>query len=88
MSRRAAKVDAVQPMWVAALRKLGYKVDTGHNDILVTDGNGNLLLLEIKSPGAKKRVQPSQIKLQKEFGSVYMITDDLQEVIDWFKERQ
>jgi hypothetical protein len=75
-------------MWVAALRKLGYKVDTGHNDILVTDGEGNLLLVEIKSPGSKKRVQPSQERLREEFKGVYIITDDIQEVLNWFEERR
>ena len=84
--RRAAKVDANQGQIVAALRKLGYSVDTNHDDILV-GGFGHNLWVELKSPGQEKRIKPSQEKLRDEWKGAYMITSDLQEILDWFGER-
>jgi hypothetical protein len=85
--RRAAKVDQNQGQIVAALRKLGYTVQTGVDDILV-GGDGHNLWVELKAPGKEKQLKPSQEKLRDEWEGAYMITSDLQDILDWFEARR
>jgi len=69
--RRAAKVDANQPDIVKELRKLGYSVDVGHDDILVGH-NGKTYWFEIKTH-EKAPIKDSQHKLIKEWKGHYAI---------------
>jgi hypothetical protein len=84
--RRAAKVDANQPRIVAALRKLGFSVKTRVDDILV-GGFGHNLWVELKSPGCENRLKPSQERLLAEWEGAYMVTSELQDILDWFEAR-
>ena len=68
--RQAAKVDANQSDIVKQLRKLGYSVQVGHDDILVGH-KGKTLWYEIKDPEktlSKKtgELLPSAIKLSQQ----------------------
>ena len=69
--RRAAKIDANQPEIVKELRKLGYSVEVGHDDILV-GYNGKTYWFEIKT-SEKAKVKESQIKLMSEYKGHYSI---------------
>jgi hypothetical protein len=88
--RQAAKVDENQPDIVKDLRKLGYSVVVGHDDILVGSG-GKTYWFEIKEPStvSKKtgQVRPSEIKksqktLMKEFKGHYSIVWTLEQILD------
>ena len=69
--RRADRIDENQPEIVKDLRKLGYSVELGHDDILVGH-NGRTYWFEIKvSP--KSKLKPSQEKLLAEYKGHYMI---------------
>ena len=79
--RQAAKVDANQSEIVAALRKAGYSVEVGHDDILV-GYQGKTYWYEIKDPEKLFRndgtfragqIKDSQYKLQGEFKGHYKI---------------
>jgi hypothetical protein len=85
--RRAAKVDANQGQIVAALRKLGYTVEPGHDDILV-GCDGHTLWVELKAPGKEKQIKPSQKRLLKEWKGAYIVTSDIKDILDWFEERR
>ena len=69
--RRAAKVDANQNQIVAELRKLGYSVAVGHDDILV-GAHGKTYWFEIKT-SEKAQVKESQKKLIAEWIGHYSI---------------
>ena len=69
--RRAAKIDANQPDIVKELRKLGYSVAVGHDDILV-GANGKTYWFEIKTH-EKAPVKESQHKLIAEWKGHYAI---------------
>jgi hypothetical protein len=85
--RRAAKVDANQGQIVAALRKLGYTVQTRVDDIFV-GGHGHNLWVELKAPGKENDLKPSQEKLRDEWKGAYIVTSDIQDILDWFEERR
>ena len=91
--RRAAKIDRNQPAIVDALRRLGYSVIVGHDDILVGH-NGKTFWFEIKEPEtvSKKtgRINDSSIKdSQKEllatYKGHYKIVWNVQQIIDDIK---
>lgn len=88
-NRYSARTDNNEAEIVAALRKLGYQVETGHDDIIVSANNLNYWY-EIKDPkhvskktglineSAKK---PSQIRLEKEWKGHYKIVSSLDEIL-------
>jgi hypothetical protein len=92
-NRFSARTDDNEKHIVKALRKLGYQVETGHDDILVAANNRNYWY-EIKQ---KKHVskktglinesakKPSQIRLEKEWKGHYKIVSSLDEVLKEIK---
>ena len=89
-NRYSARTDNVESEIVKALRKLGYQVETGHDDLLVGH-KGKTHWFEIKDPkhvskktglineSAKK---PSQIRLEKEWKGHYKIVSSLDEILE------
>ena len=78
--RRAARVDENQPMIVAELRKLGFSVELGHDDILV-GASGYTFWYEIKTCD-KAQIKESQKKLREEFKGHYKIVCSTKEILD------
>lgn len=70
-NRRAAATDANQPQIVKDLRKLGYSVETDHDDILVGH-QGKTYWFEVKT-GPKAKLKESQKKLLREWKGHYKI---------------
>lgn len=68
---RHKRIDANQPEIVKELRKIGYSVELGHDDILVGH-KGRTYWYEIKT-GPKADIKPSQTKLLKEYKGHYKI---------------
>ncbi len=81
--RRAAKVDANQPAIVDELRKRGYSVEVGHDDILV-GRNGRTYWYEIKTD-EKAAVKDTQIKLQENFKGHYAIVWTIEMILEDIK---
>lgn len=93
-NRYSARTDENEKDIVKALRKLGYQVETGHDDILVA-ANNKTLWYEIKqekhvskktgkiNESAKK---PSQIKLESEWKGHYLIVSCLDDILNDIKE--
>ena len=96
-NRHSARTDDNEKTIVKELRKLGYKVETGHDDILVAANNLNYWY-EIKqekhvskktgkiNESAKK---DSQKRLEKEWDGHYRIVSTLIEILEeiiWDKE--
>jgi Holliday junction resolvase len=88
--RQAARIDNNQREIVKSLRKLGYSVVVGHDDILV-GVNGKTYWFECKNPSlvSKKtgQVRPSEIKpsqrtLMREFKGHYSIVWNLEQILD------
>ena len=89
-NRYSARTDDNEKTIVKELRKLGYKVETGHDDILVA-ANGVNYWYEIKqekhvskktgkiNESAKK---DSQKRLEKEWGGHYRIVSTLIEILE------
>lgn len=78
MRRRKDKVDANQPQIVKDLRKAGFSVEVGHDDILVGKW-GLTAWIEIKTPDGK--LKPSQERLLEEFKGAYAIARNTEDVI-------
>jgi len=86
--RRAAKIDANQPEIVKELRRLGYSVEVGHDDILVGH-NGKTYWYEIKEPGAvgkngnirESEKKDSQKKLEAEYKGHYRIVWNIEQIL-------
>ena len=88
--RRKAKVDSNQVQIVEDLRKLGFSVQPGHDDILVGRA-GKTYWFELKNPecrskktgeilqSAKKK--DSQIKLEQEWRGHYKLVTSLDEIL-------
>lgn len=93
-NRFSARTDENEKHIVKALRKLGYSVLTGMDDILVGD-KGRNFLYEIKDPkhvskktglineSAKKE---SQKRLEKEWTGHYRIVSSLDEILKELNE--
>lgn len=89
--RQAAKIDANQPQIVEQLRKLGYSVETGKDDILV-GYQGKTFWFELKDPEkalSKKtgeildsQIKPSQKKLNTEWKGHYRIVHSIEQILD------
>lgn len=88
--RRAARVDLNQPAIVKTLRKLGYSVVLGHDDILVGH-NGKTYWYEIKEPGAvsiktgkvlQSELKESQKRLLQSFKGHYRIVWNVDQILD------
>ena len=88
--RRAAKIDKNQPDIVKELRKRGYSVAVGHDDILVGH-NGKTYWFEIKEPETVSKktgeVRPSEIKdsqkdLLKSFKGHYKIIWNIEQILE------
>jgi Holliday junction resolvase len=79
----AKRVDANQPAIVAELRKAGYSVAPGHDDILV-GRDGITLWVEIKD-GEKKKTQlkPSQVALLRDWKGAYIVATSAAEIMAW-----
>jgi len=87
--RRAAAIDENQPAIVKELRRLGYSVQTGMDDILVGH-NGKTYWFEIKDPaktlnknGTYKvgAIKDSQVKLQDEWKGMYSIVHSIEQIL-------
>lgn len=79
----AKRVDANQPAIVEALRKAGYSVAPGHDDILVGKG-GITLWVEIKDGEKKKsQLKPSQVALLKDWRGAYIVATSEEEIMAW-----
>lgn len=88
--RQAAKIDQNQPEIVKALRKMGYTVQTGMDDILV-GAKGRTFWFEIKDPDKTVKqngeykagaIKDSQIKLLAEWQGHYAVVHSLEEILD------
>lgn len=77
--RRKDKVDSNQAEIVEELRKAGFSVEVGHDDILVGKW-GLTAWIEIKTKIGK--LKESQEKLLKEFQGAYAIARSTEEVIE------
>ena len=89
MVRRAARVDDNQSDIVRDLRKMGFSVELGHDDLLV-GANGVTRWYEIKSESAVSRktgqvleskIKSSQKKIRSEFRGHYKIVASLDEIL-------
>ena len=88
--RQAAKVDANQAGIVKQLRRLGYSVSLGHDDILV-GANGKSYWFEIKDPDkalSKKTgelldsaLKPSQMDLMNHWKGHYRVVWTLEQIL-------
>jgi len=85
--RRAAKVDASQADIVAMLRRVGAsvqslaKVGDGCPDLLVGH-SGETYLMEVKEPGVKRRLRPSQAEWHREWcGAKVHVVQDVDEAL-------
>lgn len=93
-NRYSARTDDNEKVIVKALRKLGYRVETGHDDIIVGHNNHNFWY-EIKqekhvskktgkiNESAKKE---SQKRLEREWHGHYLIVSTLEEILNDIKE--
>lgn len=89
--RQAAKIDANQPKIVNQLRRLGYSVETGKDDLLV-GYQGRTYWFELKDPDkalSKKtgeildsQIKPSQHKLKTEWRGHYSIVHSIEQILD------
>jgi hypothetical protein len=82
VARRAARVDANQPEIVATLRKAGYSVAPGFDDILVGK-NGVTLWVEIKADGKKRQLKESQKALLRDWRGAYLVASSADEIMAW-----
>ncbi len=88
-NRYSARTDSNEKTIVKGLRKMGYSVEVGHDDILVA-ANGKTLWYEIKDPKhvSKKTGQinesakkASQKRLEAEWAGHYKIVSSLDEIL-------
>ena len=88
--RQAARVDDNQPQIVSELRKLGFSVETGYDDLIV-GAYGKTYWIEIKDPAkALKKdgsfksnaLKDSQKKLSKDFKGNYFIACSTEEILN------
>ena len=78
--RRKDKVDANQNDIVDALRKMGFSVEVGHDDILVGK-DGKTYWYEIKT-GPKSEIKECQLKLLNNFKGHYKIVWSLEMILE------
>ena len=87
--RRKAKVDSNQVQIVEDLRKLGFSVQPGHDDILV-GRCGKTYWFEIKAPSCRSKKtgeilqsakKKSQITLEAEWRGHYKLVISLDEIL-------
>jgi len=87
--RRAAAIDENQPAIVKELRKLGYSVQTGMDDIAV-GYNGKTYWFELKDPAKTLNkngdykagaIKESQIKLHAEWKGHYSIVHSIEQIL-------
>ncbi len=81
--RRKDRVDSNQAEIVKDLRKLGYSVIPGHDDILVGK-NGRTYWFELKE-NSKSKLQPSQEELLEEYQGHYKIVWSLDMILEDIK---
>ena len=88
-NRFSARTDSNEKTIVKALRKMGYSVETGVNDIFV-GGNGFNFWYEIKDPKHKSKKtgqinesakKASQKRLEVEWKGHYKIVSSLEEIL-------
>tara|TARA_R110000822_G_C15338773_1_gene495904 strand:- start:26015 stop:26308 length:294 start_codon:yes stop_codon:yes gene_type:complete len=89
-NRYSARADANQPKIVSQLRKMGYSVMTGHDDIFIGH-NGKNYWIEIKDPektllkdGTWKAgaLKDSQIKLLEEWQGQYDAVHSIEQILE------
>ena len=78
--RQAARTNANQSDIVDDLRRMGYSVEVGHDDILVGRW-GKTYWFEIKT-GPKAKIKDSQEKLLEEFKGHYSIVWTTEMIIE------
>ncbi len=88
--RRAENVDINQPEIVDGLRKMGYSVVSGMDDIVVGH-NGRTYWYEIKRPESRSKKtgdildsykKPGQIELEKTFQGHYRIVTCIDDILE------
>jgi len=82
MSRFARRTDSNQAEIVEALRKMGYHVQPGHDDLLVTKF-GKMVQVEVKS--GTGRLTVGQDILRKAIPGNYTVVTNFQQVVNFFK---
>jgi len=82
LSRFARRTDSNQAEIVEALRKLGYHVQPGHDDLLVYK-LGKLVQVECKT--GTGRLTEGQEKLKKELPGSYIVVTHFQQVVNFFR---
>ena len=90
--RYSAKIDANQPAIVAELRKRGFSVETGMDDILVGKDD-KTCWFEIKNPDCVSKKtglildsakKAHQIELEKTWKGHYRIVSSVEEILEDF----
>lgn len=88
--RRAARVDQNQAEIVAALRKIGARVEPMHSmgrgfpDLLVM-WRGVLTLLEVKDgskPPSQRKLTPDQIEWHAQWGECVRVVENVEQAIE------
>lgn len=82
MRHYARKVDANQSTIVKELRQAGFRVQTGHDDLLVYR-NGKLLWVEIKNPDGRNALTEGQKDLSQQFAGSYLVARSTEEILKW-----
>ena len=83
--RYAQRVDSNQVEVVEYLRKRGYSVVTGMNDLMV-GRNGVSLWVELKSKDGT--LTPAQKELVENYQGAYLVAYNPQEIENWFQYEQ
>ena len=94
-NRYSARTDDNEKDIVKDLRKLGYQVETGHDDILVA-ANNKTYWYEVKNPdevdkdglpyAKKSKTAKKQKKILDEFKGHYKIVSSLDEILNEINE--
>lgn len=90
--RQAARIDENQPEIVDKLRRMGFSVQTGMDDILV-GSKGKTFWFEIKTPDQVKKsggykagaLKDSQKKLLSEWRGHYKIVHSIEQILEEIK---
>ena len=88
MSRFARRVDSNQATIVKELRQAGFRVQPGHDDLLVYR-NGKLLWVEVKRPPGPRggtshsTLTRGQKSLEAAFAGAYLVARSTEDILAW-----
>ena len=91
MTRYAAKTDANQSEIIAAIEKAGYYVHDcsryggGFPDLLCVNKYGQVVLLEVKTPGGT--LTPAEMRFKGEYPGAYYIVRSAEAALDYLGMR-